>query len=301
MKQDNLNDAAVYIGGVQAKVVYAGRSQYPGVDQIDLIVPEFGAQPAFASLQGREVPRASTGFQGGCANSVVVVASGISSNFGLLPVAEGGGTCSDPEYGTTGAGLGYAPTETISVGVLELLELTQPEAALPAEQFFATFPYAYGWVYATTGSDFSGPSSFGPSSYSYGSCYQYTAYTPNDAGPATTGLNAGTPIVLTGPGGLSVNMPEDATSGMTAGNYYVNLLPAIATLTPGDTYTFAAPGSPFVKPFTASVTWPAPLTWTNESSIGTITRLGDNRSPGAEARQAPMSGYSALQRTPRLH
>ncbi len=48
LKQDNLNNATVYIGGVKAKVVYAGRSQFPGVDQIDVTVPEIGAALASA-------------------------------------------------------------------------------------------------------------------------------------------------------------------------------------------------------------------------------------------------------------
>jgi len=58
LKQDNLNNATVYIGGVQADVTYAGRSQYPGVDQIDVVVPSLGATRArcwmtMSTLSGR--------------------------------------------------------------------------------------------------------------------------------------------------------------------------------------------------------------------------------------------------------
>lgn len=57
----------VTIGGVNAQVTYHGRSIYPGVDQINVIVPE--------------VPS-------GCATSVVVTAGGVNSNYATIPVAE---------------------------------------------------------------------------------------------------------------------------------------------------------------------------------------------------------------------
>ena len=65
-----------------ATVTYDGRSEYPGVDQIDVVVPQLGSTPAFetASLEGHATPRAS-GFQGGCGISVVVVANGIGKQF----------------------------------------------------------------------------------------------------------------------------------------------------------------------------------------------------------------------------
>ena len=141
MKQDNLKNATVYIGGVQATVLYAGRSLFPGEDQIDVTIPELGAAPALeaAKLQGRDGPRALAGFQLGCAVSVVVVANGLTSNFTTLPVgATPGATCEDPEYGTSGAGLGYGATEKITVGALGVFELTQPTAPLPAAQVFAS-------------------------------------------------------------------------------------------------------------------------------------------------------------------
>ena len=40
-KQDNLTNVPmqVYIGGISANVLYRGRSQYPGVDQINVAIP----------------------------------------------------------------------------------------------------------------------------------------------------------------------------------------------------------------------------------------------------------------------
>jgi uncharacterized protein (TIGR03437 family) len=65
----------VDIGGVSAAVTYHGRSIYPGVDQINVIVP-----PGLS----------------GCNVSAAVTAGGVTSNFAAIPVAASGRTCSDP-------------------------------------------------------------------------------------------------------------------------------------------------------------------------------------------------------------
>jgi len=66
----------VDIGGVSAVVTYRGRSVYPGLDQIDVIVP-----PGIS----------------GCYVSVVVVAGGVPSNFATIPVVSSGRLCSDSD------------------------------------------------------------------------------------------------------------------------------------------------------------------------------------------------------------
>ena len=68
----------VDIGGVAAKVLYHGRSRYPGLDQINVVVP--------AGVSG-------------CAVSVDVVTGSYASNFATIPVAASGRTCSDPIIG----------------------------------------------------------------------------------------------------------------------------------------------------------------------------------------------------------
>jgi len=259
MKQDNLNDATVYIGGIQAAVGYAGRSQFPGVDQINVTVPPLGATT-------------TSGFQGGCANSVVVVANGLSSNFGTLPVNPGGGLCRDPEYGTNGNVLGFGADSNITVGGLSLFQVSQPTAPLPAPQKYETYDYAAGNFFATTGADY-----FGASSYSYGSCVVYNQPSTSSSAarkqgrikgfaPDLAGASAGSSIAFTG-GSLSVNLPEAATLGNGVGQYYAQLPAAI---TAGTAYTFTAPGGANIGPFAVTVTWPGPLNWTNESSITAI-------------------------------
>ncbi|MGA2215212.1 MAG: hypothetical protein ABSH31_18200 [Bryobacteraceae bacterium] len=213
MKQDNLNDATVYIGGVQASVIYAGRSQDPGLDQIDVTVPALGTASAYvpASFQGRDFPRASAGFQGGCANSVVVVSNGIAINFGTLAVAEGGGVCKDPAYGITGNGFPQSSLSTLTLGGVSILQITQPTAALPAPQTYATYYDVIGSFFSEPGHDFANGAPF----VSPGSCLVYSTSTKpstSTAPPVTKPLNVGTPLLLTGGDPLSVSIPEIITT-----------------------------------------------------------------------------------------
>ncbi len=187
MKQDNLNDATVYIGGVQATVLYAGRSLYPGEDQIDVTLPPLGASPAFvaASLEDHAVPRAASGFQGGCGITVAVVANGKVSNFGTLPVNPGGGVCSDPEFGTSGS---TETSGTVKAGFVSLSRTT-----VPSSDFDSLKPRAQAstTIYSATSifSSKTGASSVG-STLSLGNCIVYLpgALTGNET---VTFLNAG--------------------------------------------------------------------------------------------------------------
>jgi hypothetical protein len=64
----------VDIGGIASTVTYHGRSTYPGLDQINVVIPD----DAF-----------------GCNVSVVVLSGELVSNFAYLPIAAQGRTCSD--------------------------------------------------------------------------------------------------------------------------------------------------------------------------------------------------------------
>jgi len=243
MKQDNLNDATVYIGGVKADVLYAGRSQFPGVDQIDVTLPAAG----------------TSGFQEGCALSVVVVANGLPSNFGTLPVSSTP-VCSDAEFGITGTQVGS--TGTLKTGSLALLQITQPtlpgqDAVKPQTTFTSSY-LATGSFQSQTAAQYLGNSDF----FTLGSCVVINSSTNVSLTTTTTGLDAGNPIVLSG-GGLSVDLQE-----LITGSYDASVTSA---LIPGTAYTFKGPGGKDVGAFTATITLPTPLTWTNESSISTVT------------------------------
>jgi uncharacterized protein (TIGR03437 family) len=102
----NQSSTSFYIGGVAASVLYAGSSGYPGLNQINV-----------------QVPAAVTG---GCANSVVAITNGISSNFGFLPVSQTGGVCNDAYSGISGNLIStFGGQSTVNSGILPLDGLDQ--------------------------------------------------------------------------------------------------------------------------------------------------------------------------------
>jgi len=264
-QQDNLNNATVYIGGVSAKVVYAGRSQFPGVDQIDVTVPEIGDALAFGdAMPGHDTARASSaGFQGGCDIAVAVVAANIVSNFGTLPVNPGNGVCEDAIYGINGSQLESMGSQgTVKGGSITLSQGSQPSsdfAALkPAAESFTTSYQANAVFDSSTGA----ASVSGGSFLSLGSCIVILGGGSGNGG-TSNGLDAGS-IALTG-GGISTSLKEQLLS---VGNYFVQLT---TPLMAGSAYTFTGAGGKDVGPFTVTVTFPNPINWTNESSTSTVT------------------------------
>jgi hypothetical protein len=85
--QNNLTNIPmqVYIGGISANILYRGRSQYPGLDLIDVVIPA-NVSP-------------------GCYVSVVVETGSGVSNTVTVPVSPKGGPCSDPSLGLSGTQL----------------------------------------------------------------------------------------------------------------------------------------------------------------------------------------------------
>lgn len=251
LPQNNLKNAQVYVGGMLANVSYAGRSQYPGVDQINIVVPSVS----------------------GCSISVVVVANGRASNFGSLPINAGGGVCSDPTLGITGSELGQITSQgTVRTGSVFLLQETLPSIASeavpfkPEAQSLTTSYYADADFESVSGASYASSSSF----YSIGSCYvtQIVSSSTSTGTVTSNGLDAGSPITLTG-GGQNVSLTvESFGSTVETGVYYATLT---TPLMGGSAYTFAGPGGKDVGSFTATITFPTPLTWSNESSISTVT------------------------------
>jgi len=115
-----------------------------------------------------------------------------------------------------------------------------------------------------------------------GSCTAYT--TPGDLfdgdpfpGPGTSGafLNAGTPLTLSGGGKAAKNLPRPTTNARNfqplGYTYTGSLVPSSLMLTPG-TFTLNGPGGTDVGSFTASLSFPAGLTWTNRDQTLVIDR-----------------------------
>jgi uncharacterized protein (TIGR03437 family) len=168
MNQDNLTNIPmqVYVGGISANILYRGRSQFPGVDQIDITIPA-NVSP-------------------GCFVSVTAVSGSIVSNTITLPVAPNGGPCSDAALGLSGTQLQSlantgAPVNGLIAVVNQATNLsgTKTGAGVFAVSADASL-FGSGTIYASPGS-----------------C---TVVEPGQALPFSGALDPGT-LQLTGPAG----------------------------------------------------------------------------------------------------
>jgi uncharacterized protein (TIGR03437 family) len=258
----------VTIGGINAKVTYQGRSIFPGVDQINVIVP-----------QGIS----------GCSVSVVVTGTGgpipINSNYVTVPVASSGRTCSDPGLSpiTTSEWETLSSLSNVNLGFIDLSKSTS-----------TTIPVSFDGIVVTPGgtttTDFTGAffekytaaqlSASGlafAQEASIGSCTVTTISLSLSGVPGglitSTPLNAGATLSFTGPDGPLTLTPDKE-------GFYeeplTNPLPAIIPAT-GGSFTWTGPGGTDIGAFTATLnaSETTPLTWTNMSSIvtaGAVTR-----------------------------
>jgi uncharacterized protein (TIGR03437 family) len=252
----------VDIGGVPSTVSFHGRSTWPGLDQIDVVIPQ-GVQ--------------------GCNVSVVVVSSGLVSNVALIPVAEQGRTCSDQVPGVnlpvpvtvgaksvdntgaifltrtiqavppiTGTG-GTQPAQNTSVdsGSAMFQRLTQPQPT--------PFTFGSNGVFP-----------------SIGSCTVVTALLPPPSGKSTapsappfTFLNAGPSINFNSPNGVgSAQMMSGFYSGILGGSG--TNLPPFFLASGGSVNINNGSGGPDVGAFNSAVNAPPPLVWTNMSALPSV-------------------------------
>jgi fibronectin-binding autotransporter adhesin len=265
--------AHVYVGGVDAQIIYQGASGFPGLNQVDITMPA----------------NAPTG----CNVSVVgVTAAGEPTNFITLPI--GNGPCSDPLLGINGGTLtSLSGQTTVNSGVVFIDQETSPQQAADRKQSmphalkrssganavatqvsdiaFADFESYTGTAYGT-----------GSGSVSIGGCIVEQSFGSGGGTGTSTGLNAGT-ITVSNPSGTTETLMSE---GSLLPGFYTADLPAGYIPTSGGTFTFTGSGGSaagsekpdaasagVVGPFTAQVTFPNPLlTWTNQSAAATITR-----------------------------
>ncbi len=229
----NQANTAFYIGGVAATVLYAGSSGYPGLNQINVQVP--------------------SSITTGCGNSAVAVTNGVASNFGSLPVNQGGGPCNDSIFGISGSTINSLSGQTtVRSGTTFLGQLVTP--MITENVAFAGFSSTTGAFYgATTGIT------------SIGSCFVTEVISTTGVTGTTTALDAGN-VSVQGPTGTF------PLSAFTKGSYTAQL-PATAITSTGGAFVFTGGGGADVGPFTSTVNLPNPLlNWTNQSAAATITR-----------------------------
>ena len=235
----------IYIGGVQANVLYAGSAGYPGVNQINVTVPS-------------SVPT-------GCGVSVVAVSGSIVSNTVTLPF--GSGVCSDPVLGYNGTQLTNSGSQsgTYTVGEVTLDQSTTPAVGSTGGQTTGASAIFEKITYnaATTSSGIT----------SLGSCAVSTSSTTISIGtiPTIVGLDAGN-ITVTGPTGTQPLATEAIpTQTGPSGLYFSQLANSFLPAT-GGSFTFTGSGGKDVGAFTATISIGNVLNWTNQSSLSSVTR-----------------------------
>ena len=260
---------AVYIGGLAVTPQYAGRSGFAGLDQINVVVP--------AGVSG-------------CYVSVVVQTGNFVSNFGTLPVAaKGSRTCTDPDNPLTASVLDQlSQTGSLNIGVLSLSQLVSPgiTTANGVVHDAGTFDQGLATFSRITSAQIN-EGAFPAAVYGYssiGSCFLDFWTTSGDVSSSdlTSGnvtlpvpfqftyLNAGTDINLNGPDG-TIAMSPQTLNGVDSYNTPTGIAFISAS---GGAFTFDnGTGGPDVGAFTTpQIQIPAPVTWTNISSISTVTR-----------------------------
>ena len=249
----------VYIGGTAVTPLYAGRSGFTGLDQINVQVPS-GVS--------------------GCYVSVVVQAGNYVSNFATRPVAaQGGRTCSDANNPLTSSLLsGISQKSSFSIGVVSLNETTtQAESidGITVSPGGTTDGGSAGFLTLTASELNSGAYT----TASIGSCVVsfYNASISSQSPPEAfsfTFLNAGPVVNVSGPdGAIAMPLQTETVDGTTFYGYSIpqgdtSFIPAA-----GGTFNFNnGSGTAQVGPFTAQLQLTSPLVWTNMSTTSTVTR-----------------------------
>ena len=249
-KQNNLTNIPMqaFVGGVSATLAYRGRSQFPGVDQVVLTIP--GNVPT------------------GCFVSLSIVSNNIVSNSVTIPIAASGKTCSDSNTGLTpDLFLNLANKTTVREGIL-----TVSQSTTVTSQGTQTTGTVGGIFQSVTGFG----TTSGSAQVSIGSCL-VSAPDPNATAPngTSTGLDAGSSIAVTGPGG-SLNLAPLSAPGVNLAGFYAppgGTAPASFIPATGGTYTFDnGTGGKDVQHFNATLTLPASFTWSNGVLLSSVNR-----------------------------
>lgn len=269
----------VLVGGATAAVSGYARSRCcGGVDQIAFVVP--------AGVTGCHVP-------------VAVQIGNVVSNFVSMPIAATGSVCSDPATPST------TPVTTggnVSIGSISLSR-TSISLALPPPLGTST---------STTDSGSASFFRYSPVQYAqqanplqiatFGACTVYTFRGTNQNFIDPTqpvNLDAGPSISVTGPNGTqTLTRSNGAYFGQLGGG--VTGIPGSTStplyLTQGQYQINNGNGGADVGPFSTTLNIPAPLVWTNASSISTINRSAGQTvtwTGGDPAGNVEITGYSS--------
>ena len=235
----------VDIGGRFAAVQYHGRSQYPGLDQINVQVPN-GVS--------------------GCHVSVVVRSGNMVSNFGTIPVAASGRTCAEPVAGLTAGQIQSLMSKpTITRGILDFIS----GGDTSADAMFAQFTNSqFALKQPLTAVSFNDCTVLNFTNATFPTTGLPTPIVPNPI--KATALDAGPSIELTTPSGSGLG---NQTLAFQNGSYGIDGLTGMGSLK--GTYMFTGTGGADVGAFTAQITWPGGgggFNFTTPGNAGSVTR-----------------------------
>ena len=241
-----------YIGNKQAKVIYHGRSTYPGLDQIAVEIPE-GVSGCYASAY------AKTG--------------NFMSNFSSIPVAATGRVCADWFSSSADVErlLGTGKTE-VNLGWFYLSRFLSYAPAFGGQPArMTTQDSATAQFLRYTPFDSSNWGSVG--GFANPGCVVTVFRTQSPfVSPIGKRLDAGPAVTLTLPDGTTRTLIRQQTSYVpfsvtdaTAGAQLI--IPAA-----GGIFRFQAPGGPDVGAAEASINANNPLVWNEHTTISTVSR-----------------------------
>ncbi|HLK47656.1 MAG TPA: hypothetical protein VKT49_05950 [Bryobacteraceae bacterium] len=239
--QNNLTGVPlqVFIGGMQANITYRGRSQYPGLDQVNVTIPP-------------NVPL-------GCYVSVVAQSGNVVSNVVTLPISPTGGPCTESSLGLSGIQLQALASSagSLPLSFMTVASDTSPKGTgnIAAAGFGAFSPSFFG-----TGTAFA----------SQGSCVLAPP------GYGITNLNTTAPLDI---GSLQVSGPSGTLALPEQGrglyfNQYNSLTPGTYTFTSTGGKDVKAFNVPLNVPAPFTVTNQAQLAKITRSAGATVTWSG---------------------------
>ena len=257
------SNVKVYIGGQSAAVAYAGRSAFPSVDQINVVVP-----------QGLS----------GCNVGVIVQTGNFVSNSATVPVALSGRVCSDSattgltptEYqdilnkGSVRSGYIVVGKTTSQTPGFSIGGITLPSSTATSDYASAAFSQYTANEFTSTGGGVSIQQT------SLGSCTTYQIQVT----PGTTPTY--TPPLILDAGAFTMKLPNSSTMAMTksqGGAYSLSGSDVQGSKSPlfipasGGLFSFTNTGGADVGPISgAQITMPPALNWTNMNTITNVVR-----------------------------